>query len=206
VSALGREPAHLGPADSGHIVQLFDGTPTFIDAVAAFLYDGWTQGDTLAIVATPAHWTGVAQRLAALGLPIEVAGADGRLTVRSAEEVLLRFMREGRPDPALFQASVGGLLHDLVSRGRPVRVVGEMVDVLAGSGEFAAAEALESLWNDLRAREPFRLFCAYAAATFSDPRQGDRLRRVCAAHSQVWSNPRDRLGSFRLATHAGPGL
>jgi hypothetical protein len=196
----------VGPADSDHIVQLFDGPDSLVEAVAAFLFDGWVQGHTLAVVTTSVHWAAAAVRLEALGVPIDAASADGRLTVRSAEEMLRLFMRADRPDPERFEATVGRLVRDLVSRGRQVRVVGEMVDLLAGAGDFDAAEALEALWNDLRTREPFTLFCPYDAATFGDPRYGDRLRRICTAHSQVWANPRDLLGSFLLATHAGPGL
>ena len=131
------EPVHRDPAGTDHIVQLFDGVDSLADTVAEFLRDGWVQGHTLLVVATPAHWAATAERLVGLGVPIDLASrADGRLVVRGADETMGLFMRDGRPDAARFEASVGRFVGELVARGRPLRVFGEMVDVLAADGEY----------------------------------------------------------------------
>jgi hypothetical protein len=61
---------------------------------------------------------------------------------------------------------------------------------------------LESLFDELRAREPFTLFCGFSAVHFGDPRTADALRRVCRAHSRVRANPFDPLGAYLLQTTA----
>jgi hypothetical protein len=114
------------------------------------------------------------------------------------------FLRRDTPDRALFNATVGALVTELAGSGRPARIYGEMVDVLAAQGAYAAACELEELWNALGTRHPFTLLCGYRAAHFGDPRKADGLRRICAAHSELLSNPSDVLGSFLLrAQQAG---
>jgi hypothetical protein len=76
-----------------------------------------------------------------------------------------------------------------------------MVDVLAAEGEYDGAHELEALWNELGTEAEFKLFCGYRAAHFGDPRNADALRRICASHSEVLSNPRDVLGSFLVRSH-----
>ena len=129
---------------------------------------------------------------------------SGQLTVRDAAETLKTFMRLGRPDRELFEDSVGALIRDLSGRGAPLRIYGEMVNLLAAEGDYRAAHELEELWNDLGRRSAYRLFCGYAAAHFGDPRTLGALRRICASHSQVLSSPQDVLGSF-LVTRTPAG-
>jgi hypothetical protein len=93
------------------------------------------------------------------------------------------------------------MMDTLVAHGRPVRVYGEMVDNLAVRGDYAHAILLESMWNALATRYTFTLFCGYSAISFGDPRRGDMLRKICAAHTHVSADDRDPLGAFLVATH-----
>ena len=77
----------------------------------------------------------------------------------------------------------------------------EIVDLLAVQGNFAGAQLLENLWNELHARMPFTLFCGYSSENFGDPLTAGSLRSICRSHSHVRSNPNDLLGSFLLRTH-----
>jgi hypothetical protein len=165
-------------------------------AVADYLHEGWQAGDTLLLVATAAHWTTIHQRLDLLGLPVAEAIASGRLIVRDAWQTLGGLQWHARLDPVRFDVAVGQLIRSLVERGRPLRIFGEMVDLLAGAGDYACAEQLEGLWNDLARHQPFRLLCGYSAATFGDPRTRGALRRLCDAHQQVHIDPADLLGAF----------
>ena len=195
------DPDRIG---TEHLVQLFDSDESLADAVSAFLHEGLVQAETLVVVMDERRWYGVAMRLSSRGCSVDEAMRSGQLTVRDAAETLKLFMRLGRPDRDLFENSVGALIRELSARGAPLRVYGEMVNVLAAVGEYRAAHELEELWNDLGRRSAFRLFCGYAAAHFGDPRNLEALRRICASHSQVLSSPHDVLGSFLLhAQHIG---
>jgi hypothetical protein len=185
-------------------MQLFDDPQSRAQIVAAFLAEGWCEGDTLLVVASALHWVGITQRLDALGVPVEQALASGRLVVRDARATLDQFRRHERLDPARFDAVIGALVRSLVARGRRVRIFGEMVDLLAGGGDYEGAERLERLWNGLATQQPFVLLCGYAAATFGDPGSRAALRRICAAHGEIHTDPGDLLGSFLIdAAHRG---
>ncbi len=185
-----------------HLVQLFDSADSGVAAVSGFLEEGFGEGDPLLVVMAQEQWTSVADRLRAIGIPIETAMESGQLTVRDAAATLNDFMRGGRPDRELFANSVGTRVRQLVSRGGRARIYGAMVDLLAAAGEFLGARQLEEFWNDLGDRESFTLLCGYSAEHFGNPRAAEALRSICRAHTQLRSNPRDLLGSFLLHTHA----
>jgi hypothetical protein len=131
-----------------------------------------------------------------MGLPVAEAIESGRLIVRDAWQTLGGLQWHERLDPVRFDVSVGRLVRTLVDRGRPLRIFGEMVDLLAGAGDHACAEQLEELWNGLARRHPFRLLCGYSAASFGNPRARGALRRMCDAHQHVRCDPADLLGGF----------
>jgi hypothetical protein len=184
-----------------HRVQLFDSDESLVDAVAAFLHEGFVRSETSLAVVDEQRWYAVAMRLSSWGAPVDDAMRSGQLTVCDAVKTLDQFMRGNGPDPDLFEDSVGGLVRRLSARGAPLRIYGEMVNLLAAQGEYEAARGLEELWNGLGRRSGFTLFCGYSASHFGDPRTGDSLRRICGAHTQVQSSPQDVLGSFLLNLH-----
>jgi hypothetical protein len=185
-----------GTSVSRHDAQVFADKTSLATTVAEYMEAGWHAGDTLLIVATAAHWTSIQQRLDALGLPVAEAIDSGRLIVRDAWQTLGGLQWQERLDPVRFDVSVGRLVRSLVERGRPLRIFGEMVDLLAGAGDYACAEQLEGLWNGLARRHAFRLLCGYSAASFGHARTRGALRRLCDAHHQVRCQPADLLGAF----------
>jgi hypothetical protein len=189
-------PDQSPATEAAHSVQLFDELDSLARTVAAFLAAGWHAGDTLLVVATAEHWSAIAARLLAIGLPLPAAIASGRLTLRDAGRTLDLFRQHEQLDPARFEATVGRLVDSLAARGPRLRIFGEMVDLLAGSGAFRCAEQLEALWNELASRQPFALMCGYTATAFGDPRSQEALRRICDAHERIHTDPDDLLASF----------
>jgi len=187
---------HHDGAATAHEVQLFDSDESRADAVADFFGEGFLNGDSMLAVVDTRHWYAIAMRMVANGLPVDDAMRVGQFVVRDAEATLETFMRRDRPDPRLFVATVGTLVSGLAARGRRLRIYGEMVDVLAAQGDYAAARELEEMWNELGSYRAFTLFCGYNAAHFGDPRNAVDLRRICTAHSDVRSDRRDPLAEF----------
>jgi hypothetical protein len=185
-------------ACADHIAQLFDDRDSLAVSLSSFVSEGLRSGETVVLVISSGHWTLTARRLAALGGDVDSYLDGGQLMVLDAAETLSRFWRRGRPDRDLFDASVGVLIRGLAARGTPFRVYGEMVDLLAGEGDFAGVEQLEELWNHLGADATFTLFCGYMAANFGDSRTAGSLRTICRLHSHVRADPIDTLGSFLL--------
>jgi hypothetical protein len=187
-----------GQVRSKHLVQLFDDDQSLVMLVSEFLSAGLVAGDTVLVVSTPDHWNAMACKLEG-GVRLTAALEGGQLTVRNAAELLDGFMQDGRPDRGLFNAHVGALVRDLASRATPLRIYGEMVDILAAMGNYHGAQQLEELWNELAERESFTLFCGYCAAHFGDPRHAAALKAICRSHSHVRADFRDALASFLVS-------
>ena len=181
-----------------HFVQLFDESASLSDAVADFVAEGLTGVDRVLLVMAYDHWLETKATLLGRGVNVEAAVYSGRLVVRDAAATMKHFIRKGRPQQALFDNSVGLLVSTLASYG-PLRIYGEMVDVLAAEGDLYAALELEEMWNALGERHQFTLFCGYSAVNFGNPMTAPVLRSICKAHSHVVSNSRDVLAAFLLS-------
>ena len=179
------EGTHVGPAWHGHVVKFYEDEDDLADAVSGFLAAGLRAGDPVAVIATAAHRSAFQRHLESNGFEIEQLVQAGRLTWLDAHEALSKVMQAGEPDPALFQAEIGGLISQLLTPGgtRTLRTYGEMVDVLWDEGQRAAALRLEELWNDLQDHHAFTLLCAYSMASFY--KEPAAVQQVCSAHTHV---------------------
>lgn len=95
----------FSPSTTRHGVQLFDSNRSFARAVGEFVAAGLHGGETALVVITPQRWMALEPELAARGHP-----GSPNLIRRDAEEPLHMFLRDGRPDGRLFDASVGTLV------------------------------------------------------------------------------------------------
>lgn len=154
----------LAGVETGHVVHFYDHSETLALAVADFLGAGLAEGGTALVVATPEHTAAVARILEAAGIDMAAARAAGQYVELDAATVLAEFMVEGSPDRALFESTVGPLLRTADAGIQPMRVYGEMVDLLWQQGNVAAAHDLEGHWNAIGAGRDFALFCGYFSA------------------------------------------
>ena len=198
-----REIVVRGHVPSDHVIQLFDTPDTRAEAIAEFLTEGYRKGDGLLLVISSQNWERVAARLRDAGVPVDAALASGDLMVHDARAILEGCLRNGRPDHALFEVSLTEAVRGRAASGRPSRVYGELVDLVAAEGDFQSVQLLEDLWNNLCDQLGLSLFCGYSAAHFGDPRSADSLQSICRSHSLVRANSRDLLGSFLVAAVAG---
>jgi hypothetical protein len=195
-----------GAVSSDHIVQLFDSVESLVQNVATFVSQGLCQNAAVLVVAKPTHWAAITRRFNTMPNSGRPAGTSAnQLTVLNAEETLATFMRDGRPDPALFQRSVGKLVRSLATPGTILHIYGEMVELLAEEGNFWAARRLEELWNELAARYSFTLLCGYSAAHFTTPAARAALAGICDAHTHVQRGAMDSLAEWLIASERPRG-
>jgi signal transduction histidine kinase len=175
-----------GARAGSHIVQFYDSDAALADAVAGFLAAGLRAGEPVLVVATEEHGELFGRRLHALGLDPVEARRRGELTLLDGRGTLDRLMVGDSPDPERFASVIGGAVAACAQGGRgvPVRVYGEMVDLLWRDGNQAGALRLEEMWNQLAATHSFSLLCAYVLDGFYKQSEA-AFHRVCGSHSHV---------------------
>lgn len=182
-----------------HIVQFYERDEQIVDAVCAYLADALRNDETALVVATGAHREAFEAWLTADGIDVAAARRLGNLVTLDAADTLARFLVDGQPDAAAFDAVIGGLVRDLRREGRSLRVYGEMVARLWDEGNVPAAIALEALWNDLGRDVDFSLFCAYRSSPDDDL---TGLDHVCGLHSAVAGDASRRFDHEAQAARA----
>ncbi|MDQ3706870.1 MAG: ATP-binding protein [Chloroflexota bacterium] len=179
--------SHSGPC--GHAVQFYDDDAFLLNELSRFIGSAIEAGDAGVVVATREHREGLAQRLKARGVDVELAVEQGRYVAFDAAEMLSKLTRDGQPDPTIFSDVIGGVLAGATSapggERRRVAVFGEMVALLWAEGKADVALQLEGLWNDLAQTHAFDLLCAYPMNFFTQSGDGAPLGRICETHSRV---------------------
>jgi hypothetical protein len=178
-------------------VQLFDAPRSLADAVSHYLIDGRAHGDHLLVIARASHWQLIRAYLERRGVDAEDPAE--RITVIDARKIRQRIMRRGILDPGRMEETLDGLVAELSSGPRALRVYGEIVELFAEEGNFEQACMLEDYWNYLQQQHPFTLLCGYSAAHFADPGNAHHLRDICGRHTLVKSQSADSLGSWLTA-------
>jgi CheY-like chemotaxis protein len=172
----------LHRALSFHAVCFYEDSPSLARTVAGFIGEGLTAGQAAVVVATLSHAASIREHLTAMGVGPQERIEDGELLMFEADEVLERFMVGEQPEPERFEQAINPILNRAAgSRKRLVRIYGEMVDVLWGSGREAAALSLEILWQQLLAGRKCSLLCGYSSRRC----QGDGLNAICSRHTHV---------------------
>jgi hypothetical protein len=172
--------------DHHHAVHFYGDERSLFDSVAAFLGQGFLDGQPAIVIATAAHSAAILDQLQQRMIDVKRAQHLQDLVVVDAHQLLDAFMDGDFPDPERFQDTVGSLVGRVAqhrARATCVRAYGEMVDVLWQQGRTHSAIALESLWNDLSNHHGFALLCAYAMRNF---RHDTHLfEEVCRQHTHV---------------------
>ncbi len=166
-------------------MQFYEDDEVLATAVAKFVADGLSAAEFVTIIATREHATAIDRQLRLAAVDLQAVRASSRLLTLDAHETLALFMRDGEPDPRLFESVIGAFMANraAAANGSGVRAYGEMVDVLWKRGDKSAALHLEELWNGLQARQPFTLLCAYGMGKFY--KEPATIHSVCATHTQI---------------------
>ena len=184
-----------------HTVQFFDALETIGATVARLIHDSAARGLTTLVVARPRTVAAIAQALSSHDMRLQDLVSSGRVIVRDASDVLRSIIGLGTPRFAQFDTVIGPFIRELARPPGGLAIYGEMVDILAGEGDFDAAEELEEHWNRWGQTVPFTLLCGYLSAHFAaSPDAAARLRRLCELHGIVQQDHSDMLANWLLST------
>ena len=123
-----------------HAVHVYADDRAISQELVRFVEDGLVLGESVVVVANSPNRAAIA----AWRADHPPIGDSEFLLVADASETLETFMVAGKPDPALFEATVGSIVEWAARGGRTVRVFGEMVAVLWAAGNVTGALALET--------------------------------------------------------------
>ncbi|MDB5261730.1 MAG: hypothetical protein JWQ14_1011 [Adhaeribacter sp.] len=171
-------------AACSHVVQIYENEDALLNLLEGFVTGGLTVGDSVVIIATPAHLFLLEQKLRLHGLNVDALCATGQYLSLNAEEVLAEFMVNDWPDYGLFMTTIDEVFSRIRKSPGQVRVFGEMVALLWARGNSSATVMLEHLWNTYCEKETFSLFCAYPQEGFPQDTTTS-LRTICNAHSKM---------------------
>jgi len=174
------------PFPAGHLVGFFENDAERVRTAGDFMAEGFACDETCLVVVTPGYRSALRAELQRRGLDAESLAARYQYIELDARTLLSQFMDGDRCDRQRFHLLLDTLMRQAVSRGRPVRAHGEMVNLLAEDGLTEAALQLEELWNEFSREHRFTILCGYSTCVVENaggtPRLGERVR---ALHSHV---------------------
>lgn len=175
-----------GPARAGyeHVVQFYVHDDELVSGVGSFLAAGLHANEGVVVVATEDHRLAIERSLAARGIDLEAVRARGLYVSSDAGSTLDSIMTGDEVEPDRFEEVVAGLICRVTADVLPIRIFGEMVNLLWEAGNLAGALNLEAMWNDLSTRYRFSLYCAYASA-LDDEQDLVSMKGVCDSHTEV---------------------
>ncbi|HEY5808227.1 MAG TPA: MEDS domain-containing protein [Povalibacter sp.] len=176
----------IAAGHSGHFVQFFSNDAEWVRSVARFVKDGITADCTCVVVATAEHRARIAAHMNSLGLNAAALLASYQYIELDAVAMMNSFVHGNRLDPQQFHKAFNTLVRQASSRGEPVCIYGEMVNLLVERNQAEMAIELEELWNELSRHHTFTLFCGYSdPALASVNHTRETFARICATHSHV---------------------
>jgi hypothetical protein len=169
----------------GHAAVLYAGDkPRLIDRVATFLCENLVLDRPVLVVATEPHWQAFAVALRAMGVDPDAKSDAGLLVFLDAVTVRDQLLIDGRIEWRRFDQIVGEAVRNLRMRG-PLRIYGEVVDILWARGQRDIAVGLEGLWNRLRRKVDVELLCGYDIDIFGSTFSIDSTDGTMCAHGEV---------------------
>jgi len=165
-----------------HVVHLYEKEDVFLDTLEGFTNGGLRAGEVVVLIATGTHLFALEQRLQESGWDVAALREHGHYIAVDAAQALAGFMRDGRVDEQLFEATVVALVDAAREGGKRVRTFGEMVALLWAAGNREATHRLEVLWNNLCRDRSLSLLCAYPR---QQPEPDEVMHGICALHDQV---------------------
>jgi hypothetical protein len=151
---------------SGHLVYPHTDAAHLAEAVGLFASTGLRQGQAVILIMSASHCKPIRERLQREGFNLHELESTGQIVCASAEELIPTFLFDGVIDEHRFKTIFGALIEKAKSsngKRRPVRVFGEMVDLLWQSNP-RITQRIEDLWNEVIEAHSVPLLCGYSLA------------------------------------------
>lgn len=175
----GSVPAHC------HAMSYFPDPGQLAAEIASFVAEGLKAGEPAIVLTRPQHHALIAAELHTRGVDVDAAALAGDLLLLDAEQTLQDLMHgSDMPDAVLYHRAVGSAVASVL-RGRPgpVRIFGDMVDLLWQRGQHDAAIRIEMLSNQLAVLHPISVICGYSMGHFLKRTQ--KLQQVEKLHGRI---------------------
>jgi hypothetical protein len=174
------------PRPADHIVYSYTTDNDLAEAVTLFASAGLVKHEAVILVVAAKHTDLITQRLEQEGFDVPALQESGQLVFAAAEVLMDAFLLDGIIDEQKFKIGLGSMIDTARAhrgRTRPVRVFGEMVDLIWISNPKATLR-LEELGNEVIESHSVTILCAYSIGG-SKP---DSLPApLLACHSQALS-------------------
>jgi hypothetical protein len=159
-----------------HLVQFYGSDDARLARnVCRFLNESLRQGGAALVIASPARREAISREL----VSDDVVCLDDK-------ETLAAFLdNDGQPNPGRFDGSCGAVVRELQAKYGRLHTYGEMVGVLWSRKSFAAAIALEALWNTLIHSVGLDIFCGYPIDVLSEDFQLACVHPLLDSHTRV---------------------
>lgn len=194
-----------GPAGPrpDHLVTFYEHVDFLAASVCPFLLDGLRRGETVVVVATPAHRAAFADTLTDSGHDLARSRRVGRYVELDAATILAELLVDGGLCTARFDAHITRPMTEAATGTRGMRAYGEMVALLWEQGRLDLALEFEDRWNALLEQVPLPLFCGYPLSAFDTPETTARFHDVSARHTRVTT---DSYATLDHASAAADGV
>lgn len=163
------------PNTAEHVVLFYDQDDECLGKATEFVRDGRSRGERVLLLTSPDRWQLVRDRLAE-NADVDAAIQSRDLVLIDACELADRIMAAGRVDRDLARDLLANAAGD---GGRPFRVFGDLVSLLASRGRIDAAIEFEALGHELAHETGSPVLCAYDLRQLGDGAGTmSRIRRV----------------------------
>ncbi|MFO7777400.1 MAG: MEDS domain-containing protein [Nitriliruptoraceae bacterium] len=187
------------PAHPDHLVTFYESSSFLARSARRFLLAGLDRGETIIVVATPAHRDAFAAALEEAGHDLARSRREGRYLERDAAATLAELVVDGRLCRARFDRVISRFVAEVAATSGGLRVFGEMVALLWEAGDLNLALELEDHWNTLIEQVPLPLLCAYPLSGFDSRETTARFHDVCGRHSRVTTDSYATLDDTGIA-------
>jgi signal transduction histidine kinase len=169
-----------------HTALFYDAPADLEAAIVEFAQEGVSAGETVVLIARAARLSALSSSRWPFSARLAQHRDRGDLVVLDADDLLDVLVVNGRVEARAFAESLSRPLDAIRERrGAPIRVYGEVGDILVTRRQYDAAVTLAALWHHETARAPVRRLSAYAIDAFVGPEAGLALERLGRLHGAV---------------------
>lgn len=172
-----------------HEIAFYRDDAALLDGSARFIESALKVGNSVIVVATESHGTGLLQRLRANAVDVDAAIRGGDYIPLDVDDTLSTFMANDLPDPVRFMKVAGDLIEQAAKAaqgGHPrVAAFGESAPTLLARGNAEATIRLEHLWDGIARSYDVDILCGYLWNASLREENTALFQRICGEHSVV---------------------